>query len=113
MQHAYSTDQQTTGVGFSRFLTLKAHLDQQLLEGVDDDRFPIYPQRLVADVRKVMPDDSVIALDNGVYKIWFARNYMARQPNTVLLDNAMAAKIVYPERRVMAICGDSGFMMNS
>ena len=37
-----------------------------------------------------MPDDGIICLDNGVYKIWFARNYTARQPNTVLLDNALA-----------------------
>ncbi|HAS15719.1 MAG TPA: acetolactate synthase large subunit, partial [Idiomarina abyssalis] len=68
--------------------------------------------------------DGVIALDNGIYKIWFARNYPARQPNTVLLDNAlasmgaglpsaMAAKLVNPEKKVMAICGDGGFMMNS
>lgn len=109
---------------FSRFIEVKAHLDQHLLEGIEDDRFPIYPQRLVADVRKVMPDDGIIALDNGVYKIWFARNYKAHMPNTVLLDNAlatmgaglpsaMAAKIVHPGRRVMAICGDGGFMMNS
>ncbi len=109
---------------FTRFMEVKSHLDQQMLLGADDDRFPLYPQRLVADVRKVMPDDGIIALDNGVYKIWFARNYRAHQPNTVLLDNAlatmgaglpsaMAAKIVYPERRVMAICGDGGFMMNS
>jgi len=109
---------------FSRFMAVKARLDQQLQEGVDDDRFPVYPQRLVADVRKLMPDDGIIALDNGVYKIWFARNYRAHRPNTVLLDNAlasmgaglpsaMAAKIVHPERRVMAICGDGGFMMNS
>ena len=49
----------------------------------DDPRFPVYPQRLVADVRKVMPDDGIIALDNGVYKIWFARNYRAQAPNTV------------------------------
>ena len=109
---------------FSRFMEVKAHLDQHLLEGTADERFPIYPQRLVADVRKVMPDDGIIALDNGVYKIWFARNYLAYAPNTVLLDNAlasmgaglpsaMAAKIVYPQRRVMAICGDGGFMMNS
>ena len=109
---------------FSRFMEVKAHLDQHLMEGVEDERFPVYPQRLVADVRKVMPDDGIIALDNGVYKIWFARNYRAHGPNTVLLDNAlatmgaglpsaMAAKIVYPERRVMAICGDGGFMMNS
>ena len=91
---------------------------------MEDERFPVYPQRLVADVRKVMPDDGIIALDNGIYKIWFARNYRAHGPNTVLLDNAlatmgaglpsaMAAKIVYPQRRVMAICGDGGFMMNS
>ncbi|MEA3302119.1 MAG: acetolactate synthase large subunit [Pseudomonadota bacterium] len=109
---------------FSRFMQVKVHLEQHLLEGGKDERFPIYPQRLVADVRKVMPDDGIIALDNGVYKIWFARNYKAYMPNTVLLDNAlatmgaglpsaMAAKIVHPHRRVMAICGDGGFMMNS
>jgi acetolactate synthase-1/2/3 large subunit len=109
---------------FSRFMEVKAQLDKHLLEGIDDDRFPVYPQRLVADIRKVMPDDGIIALDNGVYKIWFARNYKAHMPNTVLLDNAlatmgaglpsaMAAKIVHPDCRVMAICGDGGFMMNS
>jgi acetolactate synthase-1/2/3 large subunit len=109
---------------FSRFMEVKAHLDQHLLEGIEDDRFPLYPQRLVSDVRKVMPDDGIIALDNGVYKIWFARNYKAYLPNTVLLDNALAtmgaglpsaiaAKIVHPDRKVMAICGDGGFMMNS
>ena len=109
---------------FSRFMEVKAHLDRHLLEGAEDKRFPVYPQSLVADIRKVMPDDGIIALDNGVYKIWFARNYRAYGPNTVLLDNAlatmgaglpsaMAAKIVHPDRRVMAICGDGGFMMNS
>lgn len=109
---------------FSYFHEVKERLEQHLQEGVDDDRFPIYPQRLVSDVRKAMPDDGIIALDNGVYKIWFARNYKAYKPNTVLLDNALAsmgaglpsaiaAKIVHPERKVMAICGDGGFMMNS
>ncbi|MCW9015021.1 MAG: acetolactate synthase large subunit [Gammaproteobacteria bacterium] len=109
---------------FARFMAVKQHLDSHLLEAVDDDRFPVYPQRLVADVRKVMPDDGIIALDNGIYKIWFARNYRAYQTNTVLLDNALASmgaglpsaiavKIVHPERQVMAICGDGGFMMNS
>src|SRR5471030_2178595 len=89
-----------------------------------DPRFPIYPQHLVAQVRAVMPPDGIIALDNGVYKIWFARNYQARAPNTVLLDNAlatmgaglpsaMASCMVYPHKKVMAICGDGGFMMNS
>jgi len=89
-----------------------------------DERFPIFPPCLVKEIRKAMPADGIICLDNGVYKIWFARNYTARQPNTVLLDNAlatmgaglpsaMASAMVYPDRKVMAICGDGGFMMNS
>ena len=109
---------------FARFMEVKSAADAHLVEGADDPRFPIYPQRLVSDVRKVMPDDGIIALDNGVYKIWFARNYRAQSPNTVLLDNAlatmgaglpsaMAARLVFPRRKVMAICGDGGFMMNA
>jgi acetolactate synthase-1/2/3 large subunit len=89
-----------------------------------DERFPIFPPCLVREIRKAMPDNGIICLDNGVYKIWFARNYPARVPNTVLLDNAlatmgaglpsaMASAMVYPDRKVMAICGDGGFMMNS
>ncbi len=109
---------------FSYFQRVAEAMLANLGEGSDDDRFPVYPQRLVADVRRAMPDDGIIALDNGVYKIWFARNYKARCPNTVLLDNAlatmgaglpsaMAAHLVHPKRKVMAICGDGGFMMNS
>jgi acetolactate synthase-1/2/3 large subunit len=89
-----------------------------------DMRFPVFPACLVAQIREAMPADGIICLDNGVYKIWFARNYAARMPNTVLLDNAlatmgaglpsaMASAMVYPGRKVMAICGDGGFMMNS
>lgn len=109
---------------FSRFLTVKKHLNDHLQQGIDDDRFPVYPQRLVHEVRQVMPERGILTLDNGIYKIWFARNYPAYQPNTVLLDNAlasmgaglpsaMAVKMVYPDRKVIAVCGDGGFMMNS
>ena len=109
---------------FSRFMEVREHGESHLLEGADDDRFPIYPQRLVSDVRAAVKDKGIIALDNGVYKIWFARNYKAHAPNTVLLDNALAsmgaglpsaiaAKIVHPDRSVTSICGDGGFMMNS
>ena len=90
----------------------------------DDQRCPIYPPFLVKAVRDAMPANGIIALDNGVYKIWFARNYAGQMANTVLLDNAlatmgaglpsaMASAMVYPDRKVMAICGDGGFMMNS
>ncbi|MBH5322992.1 acetolactate synthase large subunit [Aurantiacibacter sediminis] len=90
----------------------------------EDDRFPIFPPHLVRQVREAMPEDGIICLDNGIYKIWFARNYTAYLPNTVLLDNALASMgaglpsammsaMLYPDRKVMAICGDGGFMMNS
>jgi len=93
-------------------------------ESDSDDRFPVLPERLVTEVRAVMPEHGVVALDNGIYKIWFARNYPAYAPNTLLLDNAlasmgaglpsaMAAKLVNPDEPVMAVCGDGGFMMNS
>ena len=89
-----------------------------------DTRFPIFPPHLVRQVRAAMPDDGIIALDNGVYKIWFARGYTAHLPNTVLLDNALAtmgaglpsgmmSAMVYPDRKILSICGDGGFMMNS
>ncbi|KZX61180.1 acetolactate synthase [Alcanivorax sp. HI0033] len=109
---------------FSDFHRIRDALQKHIREGIQDDSFPIRPQRLVDEIRKIMPEDGILTLDNGMYKIWFARNYPASKPNTVLLDNAlatmgaglpsgMAAKMVYPDRRVMAIVGDGGFMMNS
>jgi acetolactate synthase-1/2/3 large subunit len=97
-----------------------AHLAKRSTE----DRFPLTPQRIVHDVRQVIPPDGIVALDNGMYKIWFARNYRTSVANTLLLDNALAtmgaglpsaiaAALIHPERRVLAVCGDGGFMMNS
>lgn len=109
---------------FSRLMAIREANEEHIIEGADDNRFPIYPQRFVADVRRALPSEGVVALDNGIYKIWFARNYKAHKPNTVLLDNAlatmgaglpsaMAAHLVCPDRPVVAVCGDGGFMMNS
>ena len=97
---------------------------QHRAEAENDSRFPILPERFVRDIRKVMPDEGIVTLDNGVYKIWFARNYPAYHPNTLLLDNALAsmgaglpsaiaAKLVKPDVPVLSVCGDGGFMMNS
>jgi acetolactate synthase-1/2/3 large subunit len=109
---------------FAYFDKVRKAFHLQLKQYSDDDRFPMHPVRIVDITRQFMPDDGVLCLDNGMYKIWYARYYRARQPNTVLLDNAlatmgaglpsaMAAKMVYPHRKVMAICGDGGFMMNA
>jgi acetolactate synthase I/II/III large subunit len=103
-------------------LPLRERILSRIADRATEDRFT--PQRLVHDIRQVMPADGVVALDNGMYKIWFARNYRTRVANTLLLDNALAtmgaglpsammAAMLYPERRVMAVCGDGGFMMNS
>ena len=106
------------------FKEVKDDVESHITKYFDDKRFPILPQRAVSEIRKLLPSDGILTLDNGVYKIWFARNYKAYEPNTVLLDNALAtmgaglpsgmgAKITHPDRKVVAICGDGGFMMNS
>ena len=106
------------------FVEVKRSIDERMAEHASSSAFPIKPQRLVRDVRAAMPEDGIIALDNGMYKIWFARNYPAYRPNTVLLDNALAtmgaglpsalaAALIYPKRKVLAVCGDGGFLMNS
>lgn len=109
---------------FSYFMKVRGYVMEHINEYSDDASFPMKPQRFVADIRKAMPADGIIALDNGMYKVWFARNYFAEVENTVLLDNALAtmgaglpsaieAARLFPGRKVMAICGDGGFMMNS
>lgn len=103
-------------------LPLRKGILERLADRAEEDRFT--PQRIVRDIRRVIPSDGIVALDNGMYKIWFARNYRTTVANTLLLDNALAtmgaglpsammAAILYPKRRVMAVCGDGGFMMNS
>jgi acetolactate synthase-1/2/3 large subunit len=105
-------------------LELRQKILARINDRAEEDRFPVTPQRLVHDVRKVMPEDGIVCLDNGMYKIWFARNYRTHVANTLLLDNALAtmgaglpsammAAMLFPGRRVMAVCGDGGFMMNS
>ncbi len=109
---------------FSYYERVKNEVESHLTKYFEDDRFPMLPQHLVSILRSQLADDDIVTLDNGVYKIWFARNYKCYQPNTLLLDNAlatmgaglpsaMAAKHLYPEKKVVSVNGDGGFMMNS
>ena len=109
---------------FGFFLRARDALSAHIVQHAGEDRFPLTGPRLVADVRRAMGDRDIVCLDNGLYKLWFARNYRCRLPNTLLLDNALAtmgaglpsaiaARIVHPDRRVLAVCGDGGFMMSS
>src|SRR5439155_3296550 len=105
-------------------LPLRSGILAKIADRAEESRFPLTPQRIVHDVRQVMPEEGIVCLDNGMYKIWFARNYRTHVANTLLLDNALAtmgaglpaaimAAMLYPERRVLAVCGDGGFLMNS
>jgi acetolactate synthase I/II/III large subunit len=106
------------------WVVLRTDILAHIADRAEEDRFPLTPQRIVHDVRQVMPPDGIVALDNGMYKIWFARNYRTDVANTLLLDNALAtmgaglpsgmmAALLYPKRRVLVVAGDGGFMMNS
>jgi acetolactate synthase I/II/III large subunit len=109
---------------FSYYEKIKEDVESHLSKYCKDNRFPVLPQRLVHIIREQLPEDGIVTLDNGVYKIWFARNYKCYQPNTLLLDNALAtmgaglasaicAKLINPNKKVISVCGDGGFMMNS
>jgi len=87
-------------------------------------QYPLTPQEVVWHVREALSHEDILCLDNGIYKLWFSRLYRTYRPNTLLLDNALAtmgaglpagimAKMLMPDRNVLAIAGDSGFMMNS
>lgn len=109
---------------FSYFYRVKEEVENQLSQYSKDDRFPILPQRAVNIIRQELNEDGILTLDNGVYKVWFARSYPCYQNNSLLLDNALAtmgaglpsamlAKLINPDRKVISVCGDGGFMMNS
>lgn len=115
---------QSANWDFSYYERITKEVEMHLSKYAKDERFPILPQRLVNVMRDIIPEDGIVSLDNGIYKIWFARNYKCYQRNTLLLDNALAtmgaglpaammAKMIYPNRKVVAVCGDGGFMMNS
>ena len=105
------------------YFALRMALAEHLAQGDGDDRFPMFPPRLVAEVRRAMPDDGIVCLDNGMYKLWFARHYACRNRTRcssttrsrpwARAPSAIAAKLVHPQRKVIAVCGDGGFLMNS
>jgi acetolactate synthase-1/2/3 large subunit len=112
----------------AREILVHADLRTELLADLrayeSDDGWPIKPQRAIADLRRALGPSDIVVSDVGAHKIWVARLYQAYEPNTVIISNglaamgislpgAIAAKLVHPDRRVVALCGDGGFLMNS
>jgi acetolactate synthase I/II/III large subunit len=90
----------------------------------EDQGFPVKPQKIVWDLREALAPQDIAISDVGAHKMWMSRMYRAEQPNTCIISNgfcsmglavpgAIAAKLAYPDRKVVAVSGDAGFMMNS
>ncbi|HEX5824488.1 MAG TPA: acetolactate synthase large subunit [Candidatus Limnocylindrales bacterium] len=103
---------------------LRTALLEELATRGRSDALPITPQRAIADLREALGPDDIVVSDVGAHKVWVARLYQAYEPNTVIISNgfaamgislpgAIAAKLVHPDRKVVALCGDGGFLMNS
>ena len=103
---------------------LRTALLADLSGGEASNAYPITPQRAIVDLRRALGPEDIVVSDVGAHKIWVARLYQAYEPNTVIISNgfaamgialpgAIAAKLVHPDRKVVALCGDGGFLMNS
>lgn len=104
-------------------LHIKKLLCEEHARYAQDMAFPMKPQKILSDVRKVMAEDDIVISDVGAHKMWISRHYNCYKPNTCLISNGFAtmgiavpgsisAKMIYPDKRVLAISGDGGFMMN-
>lgn len=104
-------------------LSLRPEILADYEQYAQDDGFPLRPQKLIYDLRHVLDDQDILISDVGAHKMWIARHYHCALPNTCLISNgfaamgiaipgAIAAKLVHPNRRIVAATGDGGFMMN-
>nr|WP_234122113.1 acetolactate synthase large subunit [Clostridium hydrogenum] len=105
-------------------LKIREDMQKDYEEHANDDAFPMKPQKILFDLRKVMGADDIVISDVGAHKMWIARHYHCLKPNTCIISNgfasmgiaipgALAAKLINPDKKVIAVTGDGGFMMNS
>lgn len=105
------------------FFRLKELMLEDYSAVESDDGFPIKPQRVLHDIRQVLEQEDILISDVGAHKMWIGRQYNCYHPNTCIISNgfasmgisvpgAIAAKLIYPEKKVLAVSGDGGFMMN-
>jgi acetolactate synthase-1/2/3 large subunit len=106
------------------FREIRKQIQADRAEYSKDREFPVKPQKIVWDVRECLGPEDIAISDVGAHKMWMSRMYRAERPNTCIISNgfaamgiavpgAIAAKLAYPERKVIAVTGDAGFMMNS
>lgn len=102
---------------------LKAFMEKEYQSYQDDMSYPLKPQKILWDIRQILDKEDIVISDVGAHKMWISRHFRCYQPNTCIISNgfasmgisipgAIAAKLIYPNRHIMAITGDGGFMMN-
>jgi len=108
----------------SRIHELVSVIKAEWAEHKNDTAFPIKPQKILWDLRQVLAPEDIVISDVGAHKMWIGRMFQAETPNSCIISNgfaamgialpgAIAAKLAYPDRKAVAVCGDAGFMMNN
>ena len=104
--------------------TLRQTIVDELGAYADDDGFPLKPQKILWELRQALAPEDIVISDVGAHKMWLARMYQAERPNTCIISNGfaamgiavpglLAAQLVHPARKTVAVTGDAGFLMNS
>ncbi len=105
------------------FKKIKKQVVQKISEYQNDTSYPIKPEKLVIDVRKLLDENDIVISDVGVHKLWIAKIYDTYNPNTCIIPNgfcsmgfsvpgAIAAQLVFPDKTIVVMCGDGAFLMN-
>lgn len=108
----------------TKMLAIRQQMEQEHLAMATDESFPMKPARILSDIRSVLGKEDILVSDVGAHKMWIARHYNCYEPNTCLISNgfasmgfavpgAFAAKMLNMDKRVLAVTGDGGFLMNS
>lgn len=111
------------GKPVSSFISVRSDIRENYEFYANDEGFPVKPQKIIYDLRQVMGPEDIVISDVGAHKMWMARHYHCDRPNTCLISNgfaamgiaipgALAAKLVHPDKKIVAVTGDGGFMMN-
>lgn len=118
-----SINKQEITLAKARFRKIKKEVDWRVEQFTDDESYPIKPEKLIHDVRSVISSEDILISDVGAHKLWIAKIFKTYSPNTCIISNgfcsmgfalpgAIGAQLACPSRKVVAMCGDGGFLMN-
>jgi len=118
-----SINKQEITLAKARFRKIKKEVDWRVEQFMDDESYPIKPEKLIHDVRSVLSSEDILISDVGAHKLWIAKIFKTYSPNTCIISNgfcsmgfalpgAIGAQLACPSRKVVAMCGDGGFLMN-